>query len=163
MTIHWKTVEQYFTVVQFIFKFFPVYNFGKFINFRLESVRSERVKIKNVSSVLEEECVMVSVCILYPVGNLHFILSGLQYQDRSTITCQILVLLLFYKRNHYNVNRKRIRSKVRQLEAMLKQRGESSTCTFKSSKYFRGLINITLQILLSHCHTLLIAETGRIS
>ena len=28
-TIHWKAVEQYFTVVLFVFHFFPVYNLGK--------------------------------------------------------------------------------------------------------------------------------------
>ena len=35
MTIHWKIVEQYFTVVLFVF-----------INFGLGTVRSERVKGK---------------------------------------------------------------------------------------------------------------------
>ena len=43
MTIHWKAVEQYFTVVMFVFQFYPVCNFGKFINFVLDTVRSERV------------------------------------------------------------------------------------------------------------------------
>ena len=46
VTIHWKEVEQYFTVVVlFGFQFYPVYNFGKFINFGLGTVRSDRVKI----------------------------------------------------------------------------------------------------------------------
>ena len=36
MTIHWKAVEQYFAVVLFVFKFYPVYNFG------LSTVRRER-------------------------------------------------------------------------------------------------------------------------
>ena len=45
MTIHWKAVEQYFTVVLFAFKFYPVCNFGKFINFGLGTVRVERVKM----------------------------------------------------------------------------------------------------------------------
>ena len=31
MTIHWKAVEQYFTPVLFVFPFYPVCNFGKFI------------------------------------------------------------------------------------------------------------------------------------
>ena len=37
----WKVVEQYLTVVLFVFQFYPVYNFGKFIDFGLGSVRSE--------------------------------------------------------------------------------------------------------------------------
>ena len=35
MTIHWKTVEQCFTMVLFVFQFYPECNFGKFINFGL--------------------------------------------------------------------------------------------------------------------------------
>ena len=44
MTIHCKAVEQYFTVMLFGFQFYPFCNFGKFINFGLGTVRSERVK-----------------------------------------------------------------------------------------------------------------------
>ena len=44
MTIHWKAVKQYFTVVLFVFQFHPVCNFAKFINFGPGTVRSERVK-----------------------------------------------------------------------------------------------------------------------
>ena len=40
MTISWKGVEQYFTVVLFVFQFYPVCNFG------LDTVRSGRVKNK---------------------------------------------------------------------------------------------------------------------
>ena len=45
MTIHWKAVEQYFTVVLYcgVSQFSSVYNFGKFIIFGLGTVRSERV------------------------------------------------------------------------------------------------------------------------
>ena len=39
--IPWKSVGQYFTMVLFIFQFYPVCNLGKFINFGLG--RSERV------------------------------------------------------------------------------------------------------------------------
>ena len=35
VTIHWKTVEQYFTVMLSVFQFYPVCNFGKLINCRL--------------------------------------------------------------------------------------------------------------------------------
>ena len=45
MTIHWKAVEQHFSVVLFVFQFCPVCNFGKFINFGLATVRSEKVKL----------------------------------------------------------------------------------------------------------------------
>ena len=37
VTIHWKAVEQYFTVGLFVFA-----GFGKFINFGFGTVRSER-------------------------------------------------------------------------------------------------------------------------
>ena len=46
MTIHWKAVEQHFTVVLFVFQFYSVCNFGKFINLDLAlSGLSERVNI----------------------------------------------------------------------------------------------------------------------
>ena len=35
MTIHWKAVEQYFTVVLFVFQCNPGCNFWEFINFDL--------------------------------------------------------------------------------------------------------------------------------
>ena len=37
MTIHWKAVEQHFTAVLFVFQFYPVCNFGKFITFGLDT------------------------------------------------------------------------------------------------------------------------------
>ena len=43
VTIHWKAVAQYFTVVLFVFQFYPVCNFTKLINFGPGTVRSERV------------------------------------------------------------------------------------------------------------------------
>ena len=43
MPIHWKAVERYFTVVLFVFYFYSVYNFGKFISFGLGTVRNERI------------------------------------------------------------------------------------------------------------------------
>ena len=44
MTIRCKAIEQCFTVALFVFHFFRVCNFGKFINLRFGTVRSERVK-----------------------------------------------------------------------------------------------------------------------
>ena len=44
MTINWKAVEQYFTVLLFVSQFYPVLNFEKSNNFGLGTVRSERVK-----------------------------------------------------------------------------------------------------------------------
>ena len=44
MTIRWNAAEQYFTAVLFVFQFYPVCYFGKFLNFGLVTVRSERVK-----------------------------------------------------------------------------------------------------------------------
>ena len=43
MTIHWKAVEQYFTVVLLDFQ---VCIFAKFVNFGLNTVRSKRVKLR---------------------------------------------------------------------------------------------------------------------
>ena len=45
MTIQWEAVEQYFTVMLFVFQFCPVCNFENFVNFGL---RSERVKGNNI-------------------------------------------------------------------------------------------------------------------
>ena len=57
MTIHWKAIEQYFTVVLFVFQFFPVCNFGKFASFGLGSVRGERVnKPRNLIADLKGGC-----------------------------------------------------------------------------------------------------------
>ena len=44
MTIHWKAVEQYCTVVLFVCQFYPVCNYGKFISLELGAVKSEIVK-----------------------------------------------------------------------------------------------------------------------
>ena len=38
-----EIMGQHFTVVPFVFQFYPVCNFGKFINFGLGTVRRERV------------------------------------------------------------------------------------------------------------------------
>ena len=46
MTIHWKAVEPYLTVVLFAFQCYLACNFGKFITFGLGNVRSERVNLK---------------------------------------------------------------------------------------------------------------------
>ena len=48
MTIHWKAVEQYFTVVLFVFQSYPVCHFGKFVSFGRDTVRSERVNFMRV-------------------------------------------------------------------------------------------------------------------
>ena len=42
-TIHWKSVEQHFTVELIGFQFYPVGNFRKFISFGLGTVRCDRV------------------------------------------------------------------------------------------------------------------------
>ena len=49
MTIHWKAVELYFTVVMFVFKCSLGGNFGKFISVGLGSVRCERVNCHDYS------------------------------------------------------------------------------------------------------------------
>ena len=51
MTIWWKAVEHYFTVVLFVFQFQPVCDFGKFISFVLGTLRSERVNPSKFAEV----------------------------------------------------------------------------------------------------------------
>ena len=53
MTIDWKAVDQYFTVVQFVFRFSPVCSFRKFDNFVLGAVRNERVNKVNYPPLKE--------------------------------------------------------------------------------------------------------------
>ena len=43
VTIHWKVIEQYFTMVLFGFQSSPVCNCGKSINFGLDTVKGERL------------------------------------------------------------------------------------------------------------------------
>ena len=49
MTIHWEAIEQYFTVVLFVYQFDPVCNSESFINYEFGTVRSERVKTPRCS------------------------------------------------------------------------------------------------------------------
>ena len=55
MTFHWKAVEQYFTVMLFVFQFYPVCNFAKFIEFRLGTVKVPDFSITDFEYVVEEE------------------------------------------------------------------------------------------------------------
>ena len=53
MTIHWKAVEHHFIVVLFVFQFYPVCSFRKFINFGLGTVRSERLnRIEQINNMV---------------------------------------------------------------------------------------------------------------
>ena len=52
MIVRWKAVEQYFTVVLFVFQFHPVCNLGKFISFGLGTVSSERVKVAAIGLLI---------------------------------------------------------------------------------------------------------------
>ena len=71
MTIHLKAAEQYFTVVLFVSQIYPVCNFGKFINFGLSTVMSERInamptfctKISQGLSVSKEVVMMKNVAL----------------------------------------------------------------------------------------------------
>ena len=59
MTIHWKAVEQYFTVVlTFVFQFYPGCNFGKFLN------PSERS-----GEIIPKSCIVDKNKLVYP-GNI---------------------------------------------------------------------------------------------
>ena len=60
-TIYWKAVEQYFTVKLFVFQFYPVCDFGKFINLALGTIRSERV-IKKFLKGPRMDNRMISIC-----------------------------------------------------------------------------------------------------
>ena len=69
MSIHWKAVEQFFTVALFVFQFYTVCNFGKFITSGLGTVRSERVKVADNSS---------KHFFLYESGPLHNTIPAVQ-------------------------------------------------------------------------------------
>ena len=58
MTIRWKAVEQYFTVKLFVFQFYPLCNFVKFINFGVGIVTSERV----------EQVILKLDCRIFPLS-----------------------------------------------------------------------------------------------
>ena len=62
MTIGWKAVEQYFTVVLFVFKSYEFCNFRKFINIGLGTVRSERVKKIQMNKTLKITLISFKVC-----------------------------------------------------------------------------------------------------
>ena len=53
MTIHWKAGKHYFAVELFVFQFYSNCNFGKFINFELGMVRSEKVNQTGESKILK--------------------------------------------------------------------------------------------------------------
>ena len=63
VTIRWKAVEQYFAVVLCVFQFYPVCNFGEFINFGLGTVRSERVKQSTRSADTASDNIFHSIII----------------------------------------------------------------------------------------------------
>ena len=68
VTINWKAVEQYFTVVLFVFQFYSVCDFGKFISFGLGTIRSERVK--NSTPPYEAILFVCSeIAVLYSTGS----------------------------------------------------------------------------------------------
>ena len=58
MTICWKAVEQYFTVLLFVFQFYLVCNLGKLINFELGTAKSERVEVQSKGNNSPEQCLL---------------------------------------------------------------------------------------------------------
>ena len=62
-------VEQYVTVVLFVLQFYPIYNFGKFITFRLGTVSSE-----GLSSVL-----LGALWLNFRTGAPYFIMHLVQF------------------------------------------------------------------------------------
>ena len=52
VTIHWKAVEQYFTVVLFVFQFYPVCNCETFISLTLSGVKGVIDESRNPSTWL---------------------------------------------------------------------------------------------------------------
>ena len=61
MTIHWKDVEQNFTVVRFVFQYYPVCNFGKFVTFDLEPSGVKGLTPKGSSTDKKNHLVLVIV------------------------------------------------------------------------------------------------------
>ena len=62
VTIRWKAVEQYVTVVLFVFQFFPGCNIAKFVNFGLGTVRKEW--FKSLVFTVEDERSFLFCCYL---------------------------------------------------------------------------------------------------
>ena len=52
MIIHSKAVEQFFTVALFFCQFYPGCDFEQFVNFGLDNVRSERVKLHTIPTFI---------------------------------------------------------------------------------------------------------------
>ena len=95
MTIHWKAVEQYFTVVLSVFQFNPACNFGEFINFGLGTVRGENVKNRLVLCSSEQTVNFLTMKALFRTVHLPLMNSkelqavGLHFNNppRSVVLC----------------------------------------------------------------------------
>ena len=80
MTIYWKAVEQYFTVVPFVFQFYPVCHFEKIIYF----VKGERVKPqKDITSFSENQSLKRT---LPPTFTVFGLISSILFLSFSTKT-----------------------------------------------------------------------------
>ena len=73
MTIHWKVVAQYFSVVLFGFPFYPVCNFGNFINFRLGTVSSEMVNTVFITFSVGFFILHLDSIIMHPLVSIYSI------------------------------------------------------------------------------------------
>ena len=64
MTIHWKAVQQYFTVVLFGLQIYPVVNLGKFINSGFGTIRGKRLNGVLDDSTMMHGCIQLVLFIL---------------------------------------------------------------------------------------------------
>ena len=79
MTIHWKAVEQYFTVVLFVFQFYPVCNFGKFIKFGLALSEVNLITPSNKSET-NTQTGFLEIAVFLPRC---FLMSGASKGDKA--------------------------------------------------------------------------------
>ena len=76
VTIHWKAVDQYFTVVLFVFQFYPVCNFGKFMNFELGTVRSDWSRQANLTVQLLKVSIFIRLALQFEYKQVWIISSS---------------------------------------------------------------------------------------
>ena len=86
MTIHWKAVEQYFILELFVFQFYPVGNFGKFIHFVLGTDRSE-LKAYDFRSAKRQRHLLTESLEEPRSGLLHFISPN----EEDFVPCKRLI------------------------------------------------------------------------
>ena len=103
MTIHWKAVAQYFTVVLFVFQFSPVCYFEKNINFGFGTVRSERIKQQGapLSSKHIQLIATRRSNVTYNVSSKESLSNGVLSNSIITLLLKSLQMKTFVTKSHF--------------------------------------------------------------